>query len=545
LTIVINNSSFQNAWALAVKQLMDHGFNQPADDERRVIIKNEDMVINMDYPAIKDIAKHKLHPATPLVDGLDEYIQQFNPASEQAHKSILEQPYTYLERTWKQFKFIRNNHLLQKPWNKRTRAITWRPIEDLGEVDVPCFDDETEILTYSGWKYIKHISYYDNIATLNPETGIVEYHTPYNVIHKTYDGQMCTQQNHAINYMVTPNHMMYVARANTKTFEFMQAKDLFTQMSIKSHGISIGSIKTITIGNKTHDLKTFARFLAIYLADGSCTRHVKNHRYRIRVTQKYNKDEYIEIIKSLGYHYYIENDVHSEGCIHICMLNKDLHAYVSQFGRSSEKYIPDIIKHAGSEIICEFLDAYKLGDYTTQDGRYSGRYGSISKQLIDDLQELIILSGRDVHACIWKRKDKEYYEVSERIYKYGASINKPSFINYNGMIHCVEVPNNIIMVRRNGKPMWCGNCLQSLSFRNIGDGRIHLFTHWRSHDIYGAWQWNNIALYEYVNNELLEPEGLRLTKWTEYNESAHVYDYDWDAATHVLPLPEVALHMMY
>lgn len=225
MTIVINNSSFQNAWALAVKQLMDHGFNQPADDERHVIIKNEDMVINMDYPAIKDIAKHKLHPAAPLVDGLDEYIQQFNPASEQAHKSILEQPYTYLERTWKQFKFIRNNHLLQKPWNKRTRAITWRPFEDLGKVDVAC--------------------------------------------------------------------------------------------------------------------------------------------------------------------------------------------------------------------------------------------------------------------------------------------------------------------------------MQSLSFRNIGDGRIHMFTIWRSHDMYGAWQWNNIALYEYVNNELLEPEGLRLTKWTEYNESAHVYDYDWDAAKHVLPLPEVALHMMY
>jgi len=30
---------------------------------------------------------------------------------------------------------------------------------------------------------------------------------------------------------------------------------------------------------------------------------------------------------------------------------------------------------------------------------------------------------------------------------------------YNGYVHCVNVKNNIIYVRRNGKPMWCGNCM--------------------------------------------------------------------------------------
>lgn len=543
MTVVVDASSFPNAWATTVKRLMEHGTNQPADDTRKVMIRNDDAIINMDYQCITDISKHRLHPLTPLADGIDEYIAQFNPASEQAHKSILEQPYTYLERTWKQIKFIRNNHLLQKPFNKRIRAITWRPFEDLGEVDVPCFDDQTEILTYDGWIPIKHVSYYTQVATLNPDTEYVEYHTPYNVIHKTYNGKMCTQQNHAIDYMVTPNHLMYVARANSTEFEFMEAQHLFTRMSAKSNSKSLGNVKTITIGNRTHQLKDFAKFLAIYLSDGSYTRNPNDRRYRIRITQKYNKDEYIKIVQSLGYHYYIEKDYNSEGCIHICITNKDLHAYVSQFGRSSEKYIPDIIKHSGSEIIQEFLRAYRLGDYSTYHG--SGKYGSISKQLIDDLQEVIILSGLNIHPCIWKRKNKEYYEVSERIYKYGPAINSPTYVDYNGMIHCVEVPNHIVMVRRNGKPMWCGNCLQSMSFRNIGDDRIQLFTTWRSHDMYGAWQWNNVALYEYVNKELFEPEGLVLTKWTEYNESAHVYDYDWAEAKKVLPLPEIALHMMY
>jgi thymidylate synthase (FAD) len=28
---------------------------------------------------------------------------------------------------------------------------------------------------------------------------------------------------------------------------------------------------------------------------------------------------------------------------------------------------------------------------------------------------------------------------------------------YDGLIHCVEVPNNTLYVRRNGYPVWCGN----------------------------------------------------------------------------------------
>jgi len=33
-----------------------------------------------------------------------------------------------------------------------------------------------------------------------------------------------------------------------------------------------------------------------------------------------------------------------------------------------------------------------------------------------------------------------------------------SYITYSGVVYCVEVPNHIIFVRRNGKACWCGNC---------------------------------------------------------------------------------------
>ena len=77
---------------------------------------------------------------------------------------------------------------------------------------------------------------------------------------------------------------------------------------------------------------------------------------------------------------------------------------------------------------------------------------------------------------------------------------------------------------------------------NIGGGRIHATAYWRSHDFGGAWQWNIIALYEYINRELLKPQGYQLVHYTEFNASAHIYEYDWQWADNVKQLSNVELH---
>lgn len=542
MTLVIDSNRFQNAWANGVHEIMMHGINRPADDKRAVLIRHAPMVVDLNAEALADVAAHRLHTQYPQQHGIEEYIAQFDPESPQAQRSVIDQPYTYLSRSYRQVRYIDDNNLLAKEFNKRVQFTTWSPFEDLGSPAPPCFDDETEVLTYDGWMFMKDISFHHLIATLNDETGHIEYHTPYNVIHKPYNGMMCAKASYKVNYRVTPNHNMYVSNKLDNKFKFVQAKDINKHMRVKSYALSNGNIKNITIGDKTHDIKDFAKFLAIYLSDGSCTRNVKRGRYRVRITQKRNIDAYIKIVDALGYKYSIVNDVHSDGCIHIVIHNKYLHAYVSQFGRSSEKYIPDIIKHAGSNVICEFLNAYKLGDYHINPQSMIGAYGSISKQLIDDIQELLILSGKDNHPCIWSRSDNKYHEVSDKYYDDNVPIGVPETIQYNGMIHCVEVPNSIIMVRRHGKPMWCGNCFNTMNLVNIGGGRIHATAYWRSHDFGSAWQWNIIALYEYINRELLKPHGYQLVHYTEFNASAHVYEYDWQWAEKVKPMSNVELH---
>ena len=40
--------------------------------------------------------------------------------------------------------------------------------------------------------------------------------------------------------------------------------------------------------------------------------------------------------------------------------------------------------------------------------------------------------------------------------------------HYEGKVYCVNVPNHIIFVRRNGKAVWCGNCVDQAVRHNIG-----------------------------------------------------------------------------
>jgi hypothetical protein len=85
--------------------------------------------------------------------------------------------------------------------------------------------------------------------------------------------------------------------------------------------------------------------------------------------------------------------------------------------------------------------------------------------MIDTLQELVIKNGKKTVPLISCNEGKQSYTMKERIFTYGPTINKETMVKeqwYDGKVYCVEVPNNIIMVRRNGKAMWCGNCLQRI-----------------------------------------------------------------------------------
>ena len=59
-----------------------------------------------------------------------------------------------------------------------------------------CHDDQTEVLTKKGWKLFKDITYEDELASVNPEDGVLIFEKPTNILTYDYSGEMivkCTE----------------------------------------------------------------------------------------------------------------------------------------------------------------------------------------------------------------------------------------------------------------------------------------------------------------------------------------------------------------
>jgi len=571
---MIKNCNLWNTWALACYAVDKYGVLVPSGpnytsnpDYVPTNIKEVTMTIEHGPASINQMLNKQLPPLYPQKQGVDSYINQMTAGTDEfEHGRTFH--YTYGLRLREmpcgceyidQLDFIAE-HL--DAFNKRLQAITWIPNVDLPSTivdelkqSVPCYDIYTEVLTYSGWKLFKDVSYKDKIMTLNSNTNKIEYHTPINLISYKYNDNLIYYEGNNINFAVTPNHNMYIGNKNCE-YKLCRADSLPSLTYVKSDGEWCGKeIDTITLGTdkKQYNVKMddFLKFLAIYLCDGDTS--TKAGVYRVRLTTKYHIDEYRKIFQSLCDKFNVreEKDVHSEGCLHLIVNNKNLAMYTRQLGKGKNKVIPEFIKTLSSRQINIFLDTWKLGDFHTS-GK-TNRYTSTSKQMIDTLQELVIKNNKKTSANIWSRKDVEYYELKETPYKYGSYILQENikYETYNNMVYCVEVPNSIIMVRRNGCAMWCGNCLQRIRIENYYDKYYVLFVDWRSRDLYKAHPYNLVGLINAIDKLIQEKRAeqgkskLELFKIVEFIDSLHVYAPELDMLNKVPVDAKTIMNCLY
>lgn len=92
-----------------------------------------------------------------------------------------------------------------------------------------CFDDQTEVLTDSGWKLFRDVSDGERIGTVD-EDGRLEFQHPTHRIAKRYDGKMLEFQSHKANFCVTPTHRMLsqgvAGKPVWENYSFVAAEDL-------------------------------------------------------------------------------------------------------------------------------------------------------------------------------------------------------------------------------------------------------------------------------------------------------------------------------
>jgi hypothetical protein len=339
---------------------------------------------------------------------------------------------------------------------------------------IQCYSEDTEILTRRGWKYFSDLGENELIATLNSITGVLEYQKPINYVKEKYQGKMFHQTGRTIDLLVTPNHLMYTDRQRDERrkdhWNLSEARNLPRSVRYKRNAIWIGKEeeyftlphyhyewdsgknykqhKVIDIPEKKILMDDWLAFFGIWLAEG-CTFTDNNI---IAIGQKPQTIIY-EKIKKLTERlpWMFSDKYYGFKCT-----DPQLSAYLGLFGGSHDKYIPTEILALSSRQLKILFKWMMYGDGTKENWR---KYSTVSKDLADDFQELLLKIGYAGTISL----DEDCGGFSEtdiyRIYishnsltpEVNRTIDGREWVDYDGFIYCVQVPNHLVYVRRNGK----------------------------------------------------------------------------------------------
>jgi len=374
-----------------------------------------------------------------------------------------------------------NRSILANPAHHDTIRLLNETIKDR------CYDKETEILTLEGWKYLKDLKKDEIVATLNPDKNTLEYQKIVEKIVQNYSGPMKHIHNKRIDLMVSPNHKLWMTRekynkGDKKKFKFELAKDVNKQHIQLKGGVDwvgknekyfyLPGIKKAKHGhNKDCDkikkipMHLWLEFLGYWLTEGHTTDDGHGH-YRVTISQSENGRAVNEIRNCLKRMSYVITTTKCTNCLQFTIQNKQLYSYLAQLGKSSQKYIPREILSLSKSRLRILFDAMIRGDGHIRNNQI--RYSTVSRRLINDMQELTLKLGYCSSVHCKKREGKNWSDRAMRhdLYSMGIGLSPIASVStdqittkrYNGKIYCVTVPKyHLLYVRRKGKPVFSGN----------------------------------------------------------------------------------------
>ena len=343
---------------------------------------------------------------------------------------------------------------------------------------VYCYDKETEVLTNNGWKKFKDVDLSkDLFLSREPNTDIMEYVAATNYITYHYNGNMWCYNSEDIDLMVTPNHHLFLNKKKQFKHKRVRNEILIPTTDILDKGTPLSFIRgggkylnldknrILEICNKKYDKKLFAHLLGIFITDGSI-----NNQGSISITQtKVNiKQKIFSLLNELGLEYSLYGDINSYSSATFYIHRKYL-PYFKQFYLKENRKIPEEFKNADVDIMKELLEGILDSDSDSERRKiYVG-----SKVLADDIQELIFKCGygstihvREGRDALLKSENriihgkKPFYVVSLLRRKYLSYVNTNVCLkSYDDEVYCVSLEKyHTLLIRRNGKTIWCGNC---------------------------------------------------------------------------------------
>lgn len=357
-----------------------------------------------------------------------------------------------------------------------------------------------EVLTPTGWKDIKAFSPGDPVYTVTKQ-GQMVCSTVEQVHSSFYSGEIVEASARGFHACMTPDHK--VAKVGGRRLARGEQFSLVPFSSLPGQATILRSIKWV--GTPIHkficpQVETrkarvpqptelsgvqFASLMGWFLSEG-CTVNA-NKGVHIAQIKKESRERLKAFLESCGFKpCWTKNSAH--------FFSAAWWAYLRQFGKSRDKFIPQILKEATQEELSALLMSLMEGDGHWRERGVSGSYYTISKQLADDVAEIAIKLGKVVYISSRNRKGRKglsytvsfketvsggtelltgnhVYSVKTQTKRRSDIVKKP----YSGPVYCLGINGtHTFVVRQNGCVWISGNSyVKKMFVEGYPAGKIH------------------------------------------------------------------------
>ncbi len=359
-----------------------------------------------------------------------------------------------------------------------------------------CFDEKTEILTISGWRTYETIEDDDLLLTYNVGKGEIETSPIDEIIIRKHEGKMMHMTSRCVDVMVTDKHRMFVRYANhmykrkgchnispkgqayfdsLKTdndlYHFEIAEDVFGKRRMyKCAGLYEG-------GNEA-DL-SLLDFVMAFVCDGYWCHKKKNLSMGFRFKKMRKITHLQELATSLGWDCAVHLDKHGITNFHF----RNEYARLVYDIVGDGKVLPKWLVTLSAKDKMRLVECYNSFDGHTDNRDSKGRMNITTtiKENADVLQAMIVTSGMkcDMISCEEHPyiingdigRGKPYY-ILYTCPKTESKVSESGYewVDYNGIVWCVNNRNTTLITRRNGKVSIQGNCKgEAVDIRTVSD----------------------------------------------------------------------------
>jgi thymidylate synthase (FAD) len=365
-----------------------------------------------------------------------------------------------------------------------------------------CYDDATEVLTEAGWKAWPAVTGSELFATRTID-GRLEYQPASRLVRKEYRGHLIGFRGMSLDLMVTPDHRVLTSGMTTLEGRRRAAYSLKPahQVLWRAHRHVTTAdwagehIEWFGFDGQRFSPEPLLQLVGFFVGDGFLSS--SNH-----IVFNLRKDRERSFLSRVTAAAGLELREWRNGHLAVPM-GPNLRALFAECYDERQKVLPARLLGLSRALLSALYDGLLQSDGSIcarPGGADRHTYHTTSKRLADQVQELALKLGRSasVRPHVVQPGDGHFGSLPRwRVTIYNERNSRPALCRtradadtqmgveaYDGAIHCVEVPNHTLYVRRNGYPVWSGNTpFEHNSFRFHVRAPIFVAREWFRHRV--------------------------------------------------------------